>query len=148
VKLLDRLLDHLRDHPAHLATEGSGEAASCELQAATAALLLEAAYGDAEILRSEEDALLKGLEREFGIGFEEALQVLDRAEAIRPPAVKLDDLIEVLRDRYDETQRRQIVALLWRVVRADDVVREWEQAFVNHVAEVLGIPSDEARRPA
>ena len=40
--------------------------------------------------------------------------------------VKLADVIDVVRDRFDEKQREEIVRLVWRVVEADGSVGEWE----------------------
>lgn len=139
MRLLDELKDLLkREHV--LARDGSGTPADLEVQAATALLLLEAAHGDEEYAWHEHRAIVKGLRRAFGLGRSDVRRLLERAEEIRPPMVRLADITEVVRERYDEAQRLEIVRLLWRVVEADGSVQEWENAFTTHVAETLGIP--------
>ena len=128
-----------------LAHDRTGAPADLEMQAATAILLLEAAYGDVEYVWREHRAIVKGLEREFGLGKQEVLQLLGRANEIRPPVVKLADLIDVVRDRFDEKQREEIVRLVWRVVEADGSVGEWEEAFADHVAKAVCLTCEHAR---
>jgi len=144
MQLLDRLQEYLAARE-RLATDRSGKPADVELEAATAILLLEAAYGDSDYEWSEHRALLKGLEHAFGLDHDETLNLLDRAEEIRPPIVKLQDVTDVILDRFDVAQREEVVALIWKVIDADDVVEEWEQAFVDHVAKAVGLSDAQAK---
>jgi len=144
MELLERIKEHLASRD-RLAKDRDGQPADVELEAATAILLLEAAYGDSEYEWSEHRALLKGLEHAFGLGHEETLRLLDRAEEIRPPIVKLSDVTDVLVDRFDAAQREEVVALIWKVIDADDVVEEWEQSFVDHVAVAVGLTPAQAQ---
>ena len=119
--LIERVRELLaRQNP--LAKDAKGAPADLEIRAAAAVLLLEAAYGDAEYVWKEERILVRGLESAFGIGRKETRELLGRAQEIRPPVVKLADVTEVLASRYDLEQRKQILALLWRVIEADAVV--------------------------
>lgn len=144
MKLLDRLRDFLGERD-RLATDKDGRPADLELEAATAILLLEAAYGDTEYVWREHQTLLRSLERSFGIGKQEALELLERAEEIRPPTVELKDVIGVIQERYSEEQRQEVVALIWRVIEADEVVDDWEELFANHVATAVGLSAVQAR---
>src|SRR5262249_5448685 len=94
----------------------------------------------------EHRAIVRGLEREFGLGREEILRLLGRANEIRPPIVRLSDVTDVLRDRYSREQRIEIVRLLWRVIEADHVVEEWEQIFADHIAQAVGLDREETAR--
>jgi uncharacterized tellurite resistance protein B-like protein len=143
--LLDQIRAHLERHNA-LAQDRSGAEADLELQAATTILLLEAAYGDTEYVWREHRTIVRGLEREFGLGRRETAQLLGRANEIRPPIVKLSDVTDVLRERYSPEQRAEIVRLLWRVIQADGVVEEWEQIFADHIAEAVGLDREAAAR--
>jgi uncharacterized tellurite resistance protein B-like protein len=142
--LLEKIREFLHGR-APLAKDSDGAPADLELKAATAVLLLEAAYGDVDYLWAEHRALVRGLEREFGIGRKEVRELLDRAEEIRPPVVKLADVTDVLRDRFSKPQREEVVRLVWRVVEADGALEEWEESFADHVARVLCLTSEEAR---
>ena len=116
-----------------------------EVQAATAILLLEAAYGDAEYVWREKRAILKGLEQEFGLGRKETLELLGRVKEIRPPVVELEAATALIRDRLDPAERADVVALIWDVVEADGVVEPWEEAFTRHIAKEVGLSEEQAR---
>ena len=144
MNLLDQLQEFLSDRE-RLATDKTGKASDVELEAATAILLLEAAYGDSEYEWSEHRSLLKSLEDAFGLDKEETLNLLDRAEEIRPPIVKLKDVTDVIIDRFSEEQRVEVVSLIWKVIEADDIVEEWEESFATHVAEAVGLSNAQAK---
>ena len=144
MKLLDALRDFLQQRHA-LARDRAGQQTDLELQAATAVLLIEAAYGDTEYVWREHRTIVKGLEREFGLGKQQVLELLGRADEIRPPVVKLADVTEVICARFSKEQRAEVVRLVWRVVAADGAVDEWEGLFADHIAKVLGLSADEAR---
>jgi uncharacterized tellurite resistance protein B-like protein len=147
VRLLDQIRTHLERRNAQaLAHDAQGAEADVELQAATTILLLEAAYGDTEYVWREHRAIIRGLEREFGLGREQILELLGRANEIRPPIVKLSDVTDVLRDRYSPEQRAEVVRLVWRVIQADGVVEEWEEIFADHIAGAVGLDREEAAR--
>jgi len=139
--LIDELKEVLqRRH--RLATDDAGAPADLEVQAAVALLLLEAAYGDEEYVRAEHREIVKGLKHAFGLGKQEVGRLLQRSEEVRPPAVRLSDVADVIRERYDDGQRLEIVKLLWRVVKADGSIAPWEEVFVEGMARAVGI-SDE-----
>lgn len=147
MRLFERVKEHLRGRRAHpLARDRSGKPADLELEAATAVLLLEAAYGDEEYLWREHRAIVRGLERGFGIGRRETAELMERAEEIRPPAVTLADVTQLLVDRFELQQREQVLGLLWDVIDADDIRQSWETSFAEHVAGALGFTPEEARR--
>ena len=143
--LLERVSELFRRTPT-LATDDRGEPADLELQAATAVLLLEAAYGDAEYVWSEHRAIVTGLEREFGIGRQEALSLMGRAEEIRPPVVTLEDVTDVISSRFSEPQREAVMGLVWRVIDADSRLEDWEESFAEHIAGAVGLGPDAGRR--
>ena len=143
--LLDKVSEFLRERNEALARDRTGAQADLELQAATTILLIEAAYGDTEYLWREHRAIVKGLEREFGLGRKEIQALLGRANEIRPPVVKLADVTDVIRERYTPEQRRELVRLLWSVIEADGSVEEWEEIFADHVARAVGLGAEEAR---
>ena len=86
MQLFDRIRGFLQERRA-LARDRTGAPADLELEAATAILLIEAAFGDTEYLWREQRAIVQGLEREFGLGRGEIQELLGRANEIRPPVV-------------------------------------------------------------
>src|SRR5206468_11330428 len=97
----------------------------------------------------EHRAIVRVLEREFGLGRKEIAALLGRANEIRPPVVKLSDVTDVIRERLSPERRLEVVRLVWRVIEADGVVDEWEEIFADHVARAVGLDrstADRARR--
>jgi uncharacterized tellurite resistance protein B-like protein len=144
VRLLDSLKEYLHQRAA-LAKDRTGAQADLELRAATAVLLLEAAYGDTEYVWREHRTIVKGLERDFGLGRREIQDLLGRANEIRPPVVKLADVTDVIRERYTAEQRQAVARLVWSVVAADGDVEEWEESFADHIGRAVGLSREEAR---
>ena len=142
--LFDRVREFLQ-RPSPLAHDRTGAQTDLELQAATTILLIEAAYGDTEYIWREHRTIVKGLEREFGLGKRETLDLLGRANEIRPPVVKLADVTDVIRDRFSKEQREEVLRLVWRVIDADGEVEEWEGVFADHIAQAVGLSREEAR---
>lgn len=144
MRLLDRLKAFLEKRNP-LAKDRSDAPADIELQAATTILLIEAAYGDTEYVWREHRAIVKGLERDFGLGRKEIRELLGRANEIRPPVVKLADVTDVIRDRYTVEQRKEVLRLVWRVIEADGAIEEWEESFADHIGKAVGLSGEDAR---
>ncbi len=142
--LLDNVREFLQKR-SPLAKDRTGAQSDLELQAATTILLLEAAYGDTDYVWRENRTIVKGLEREFGLGKREIQELLGRANEIRPPVVKLSDVTDVIRDRFTPEQRKQVLGLVWRVIEADGTVDEWEASFADHIGKAVGLSGAEAR---
>ena len=142
MRLFDELVRFLLSNEHLLASDRTGEPADFELQAAVALLLLEAAHGDEEYAWQEHRAIVSALKREFGIGRREVLELLERSEMIRPPVLRLDQITQVIVERFDEAQRKKIVRLLWDVVQVDGVVFEWERVFATHVVTAVRIDGE------
>ena len=144
MRLLDKVREFLQQRSL-LAKDRTGAQSDLELQAATTILLLEAAYGDTDYLWRENRTIVKGLERDFGLGKKEILELLGRANEIRPPVVKLADVTDVIRDRFTPEQRKEVLRLVWRVVEADGTVDEWEEVFADHIGKAVGLSGEDAR---
>jgi uncharacterized tellurite resistance protein B-like protein len=142
--LFERIESFLRTRGA-LAKDATGAKADPELQAATAILLLEAGYGDTAYDWHEHRAIVRALERDFGLGRKEVAALLERAQEIRPPVVALADVTDVIRSRLGTEQRKEVVRLLWRVIESDGAVEPWEEAFADHVAKAVDLAEDDVR---
>lgn len=145
MRLFDEILQRFLHDEHLLASERTGEPADFEMQAAVALILLEAAHGDEEYLWQEHRTISNGLKRGFGVGRREVIELLDRAEILRPPICRLGDITALIRDRFDETQREEIVRLLWRVIESDGTIFEWEEVFGEHVARAVGVSAEFVR---
>jgi uncharacterized tellurite resistance protein B-like protein len=136
---------------APLANDKRGEAADLDLQVATVVLLLETAYGDEEYVPRERDTIRRGIEREFGISKEDAVRLLESGELSRRERRDVSSVSAQIEARYDVDQRKRIIDLLWRVIYADRIVDEGEEALAEDVTRLAGLTREqglEARRKA
>ncbi len=115
-----------------------------EIQAVTAMLLLEAAYGDEEYVWCEHRSIVLGLKRAFGLSKSDVDRVLSVAHSLRPPHTRLADATRLLAESLCNSDRLAVVELLWRIVDADGVVHAWELVFASHIATSLGLSEEEA----
>jgi len=146
MSILDRIRRFGERPPAELATDRFGEPVDLHLRDAAVALLLEAAYGDTEFVEDERKAIRKGIEREFGVSEIEAAAFMDSAQGARPPRQTLRSLTDTVRERYDEGQKLRLMALLWKVVGADERIARFEQVFADWVASSVGLTPAEWKR--
>jgi uncharacterized tellurite resistance protein B-like protein len=143
--ILERVREFLgREGP--LARDRSGDYADMNLWVETVVLLLEVAYGDTQYADRERRVIRRSVAREFGILQKDARALMESAERARPEQGDLSGIARRIRDQYDEKQRQRIVALLWKVVEADGVVEDFEEAFASHVARLVELTPEQNRQ--
>jgi uncharacterized tellurite resistance protein B-like protein len=110
-----------------------------ELRLAAAALLVHATAIDGEVAPEERRKLNALLQRHFGLGDDEARQLIREAIVHDHGAVDLHRFTSVLCAQLDQDGRSQIIEMLWEIAMADCMVHEFESNLVWRVAELLGV---------
>jgi len=110
-----------------------------ELRLAAAALLVHATAIDGEVAPEERRKLNALLQRHFGLGDDEARQLIREAIVHDHGAVDLHRFTSVLCAQLDQDGRNQIIEMLWEIAMADCMVHEFESNLVWRVAELLGV---------
>jgi uncharacterized tellurite resistance protein B-like protein len=109
------------------------------LDIATAALLLELARSDFAESAQELEAIRHLLQRRFGLQVQ-ALDELIRAASRRADtAVSLHEFTHRLNRELPESDKLEIVELLWRVSHADGRIDKHEEHLIQRVAGLLHI---------
>jgi len=116
---------------------------------AAAVLLVEAARLDGVFEDIERqtiaDLLAKGLE----LDPTEVAKLIDVAVAQHDDAVEIFRFTNQVKEAFDETQRIQMIEMLWEVVYSDNVLHDYEANLLRRVAGLLHVPdrqSGEARK--
>lgn len=104
---------------------------------ASAALLAKAAWLDGRLDDGEEDALLRLMVDRFALDAGEARSILDEAVDDLDRSTDIYRYTKVLRDAFDETQRIELVEMLWEVVYADGELHEFEAQLMRRMAGLL-----------
>ena len=107
------------------------------LQLATSVLFLQMIAADHGSRHDEHEALLGILARVLRIEGDRAAVIIRVAEEhVKKPLKKL---LQVLRERCTQAQKKKVVESMWQLAFADAELAGQEEYFVRKVAESLGL---------
>lgn len=109
------------------------------VQAAAAALLVEAARTDDTITESERERILAVTRRHFDLNEEEAQDLLSAAVFDTEGASPYHRYISVIMDRCPPEQRLWIVEMLWEVAYADGHLNDLEASLLRRIGGLLHV---------
>ena len=140
--MIDRLFEWLKEGGQDL-SRGQDE-----LQLAVAALLLEAAVVvDNRFDETERNAILRILERRFGLAAADAEAVLATAKARVENSAQLFRFTSTINERLARERRVEVIEMLWQVAYADRVLDPLEDSLLRRVAGLIDV-SDRDRGDA
>ena len=148
--MLDKIKQFLESGVSLEITQ-SGQATQKDVQVATAVLLLEMAGADEDFAPEEVKACFASLESQFNLTDAESLDVLEAAETLRKEKGKIDDFVKQINGAFSEKQRQLILALIWKVVIADEVIEKYEERFAKQLQNRLqlsDVQAEEAKKLA
>jgi uncharacterized tellurite resistance protein B-like protein len=140
--MLDRIKSLFVEEPAR-ASKPNKE----ELQAATAALLVEAACMDGSFDDHERDRIIILMEQHFNLNDEESSTLVLEAEKVVENAGDLYAFTRVIKDRYKPEQRIEMIEMLWEVAFADGNLDHFEANLISRIAGLIFV-SDRDRGEA
>jgi uncharacterized tellurite resistance protein B-like protein len=122
---------------------GNGEAVLKEddLRLAAATLLVHASRIDGTVTEGETERLRRVLAEYYALPEDDLNRLLITAERQEQGAVDIYRFTSVLRDRLALDQKREIIAMMWRVVFADGRLDALEDNLIWRTAELLAVPS-------
>lgn len=107
------------------------------LELATATLLAEVVRLDGEIAPAERNAVLRAVRAHFHLSDAEAATLFRLAEEEARGATDYYQFTSLIRQRYSQEQRQQIVELMWHAAYADAVLGAHEQHLIRKIADLL-----------
>ena len=113
---------------------------SHQLKLATAALLVEMMEQDEKVLDSERLSVCKALKENFDLNDEEASELLSLAEQEVTNATDYYQFTRLIAEQYSQTQKIQVIELLWRVALADNHLDAYEEHMVRRIADLIYVP--------
>jgi len=108
-----------------------------ELQAAAAALLVEAACMDGNFDEKERKSILDLIQRHFLLNSEESATLIEEAEKVVENAGELYTFARVIKARYEPKQRIEMIEMLWEVAFADGNVDHYEKNLISRIAGLI-----------
>jgi uncharacterized tellurite resistance protein B-like protein len=112
-----------------------------ETQLATAALLFHAIAIDGTVTEDEMARLKPLLSEHFQLSEPEFNRLLTMAQQREREAIDIYRFTSVLRDRLTLDEKREIIAMMWRVVYADGELGALEDNLIWRTAELLAVPA-------
>lgn len=115
-----------------------------EIQLAAAALLVESASIDGLFDQLERRRISSLLEAHFNLTDVETETLIQQAELAVEGTGQLYGFTKTVKDRYDESDRINVIEMLWEVAFADGNVDAFEKNLIQRVAGLLFV-SDKDR---
>jgi uncharacterized tellurite resistance protein B-like protein len=112
-----------------------------ETQLATAALLFHTIAIDGTVTEEEMARLKPLLSEHFQLSEPEFNRLLTMAQQRERDAIDIYHFTSVLRDRLSLEEKREIIAMMWRLVYADGELGPLEDNLIWRTAELLAVPA-------
>ena len=117
------------------------------VQLAAAALMVEAACMDGRFDEAERAAIERMLKQHFELNLEESRELIAAAEEAVKETGQLYAFTKVVKDRFNEQERIQMIEMIWEVAYADGRLDHFESNLIRRVGGLLYV-SDRDRGAA
>ncbi len=137
--MLDRIRSVLRE------AEGRrGRHSHDELHLAVAVLLVEAARMDGQIDAAERAAMERAIGDRLGLEAAEAAELVAAADAKAEEVDELWGFARIVKDRFSEDERVEMIEMLWEVAYADGELHHYEANLLRRVAGLIYVSDRES----
>ncbi len=123
--------------------ETSSEDIEHALRVATAVLLVEIARADFIVEPVEQQRLRQLLEQQFQLTGSELDALLEEAEADADRLVSIQHITRLMNEHYDQSMKRRVVEMMWRLVYADGDKSHYEEHLIRQIADLLYVSQNE-----
>jgi len=133
------LLKKLKDLLGSEST-ATGEVEHRALELACAALMFEVARADFSVETTEQDAVTSLLTAQFSLSADEVSTITEAAVEQADAATCLFEFTRTLNELASAEQKRDLLAMMWRVAMADNEISRYEEHVIRKVADLLYVP--------
>ena len=133
------LLKKLKDLLGSEST-ATGEVEHRKLELACAALMFEVARADFSVETTEQDAVPSLLTAQFKLSADEVSTITEAAIEQADAATCLFEFTRTLNELASAEQKRNLLAMMWRVAMADNALSRYEEHVIRKVADLLYVP--------
>ena len=118
----------------------TGEVEDRALELACAALMFEVARADFSVETTEQDAVTSLLTAQFSLSADEVSTITEAAVEQADAATCLFEFTRTLNELASAEQKRDLLAMMWRVAMADNELSRYEEHVIRKVADLLYVP--------
>jgi len=124
--------------------EPGGAGQADDLSLAAAALLVEAAEMDGVMDAGERAHILKLLRSRFSLPADEAEDLLREAADRSAQTQQLLPFTRVIKDRFTQEQRVELMEMLWEVAYVDGHLHDYEANLVRRIGGLIYVPDQQS----
>ena len=106
---------------------------------ATAVLMVDVALVDLCFDENEFDRMLDLVRKHFGLGAQEAADLINAANAKADELVSVHEFTTLLHEHLSHDEKARVVELLWTVAYADGQLDKYENSLVLKVSDLLHV---------
>ena len=110
------------------------------LELACAALMFEVARADFSVEAIEQETVTALLEDQFNLSADDVSTITEAAVEQADAATCLFEFTRTLNELASAEQKRNLLAMMWRVAMADDALSRYEEHVIRKVADLLYVP--------
>ena len=104
---------------------------------ATAVLMVDVALVDSSFDETEFDRMLQLVKEHFGLGTQEAAELINAANAKADELVSVHEFTQLLHKHLSDDEKARIVSLLWQIAYADGQLDKYEDSLVLKISDLL-----------
>ena len=136
----------LRSDETTLKVDKDGQPTPRDLKIAIVVLLLDVAHHDGSFSPEEVRELVRAMNQAFEMSDIEVADILEVAEILHKNNEKVKQFISAINEHFDDGQRQVILAMLWKLVKADGKIEKIEQQHAIKLRTLLGLSLEQATR--
>jgi len=107
------------------------------IRLATAVLMVDVALVDSSFDEVEFDQMLGLIKNHFGLGTQEAAELINAANAKADELVSTHEFTELLHKHLSDDEKARVVSLLWKIAYADGQLDKYEDSLVLKISDLL-----------
>jgi uncharacterized tellurite resistance protein B-like protein len=104
---------------------------------ATAVLMVDVALVDSRFDETEFDRMLQLVKEHFGLGTQQAAELINAANAKADELVSVHEFTQLLHKHLSDDEKARVVQLLWTIAYADGELDKYEDALVLKISDLL-----------
>jgi uncharacterized tellurite resistance protein B-like protein len=104
---------------------------------AAISLLIEVAKADHHLSIEEETKLLELVSKHFNESNQEHHELISLAKSKSENSTSLYEFTSVINECYSESEKFQLVILMWKIAYIDDVIDKYEEHLIRRVADLI-----------
>ncbi len=111
-----------------------------ELHLAAAALMVEAACLDGDFDAAERATIDGLLRRHFDLDAEESRTLIESVEVAPADRHQLLPYTRIIKERFSEAERVELIEMLWEVAYADGELHDYEANLLRRIGGLIYVP--------